>query len=79
MFTLQELAKYDGKDGRPAYVAVDGVVYNVTGSSRWAEGDHAPCPLDAMAGRDLSQEIKSAPANMREKLAGFPVVGALSQ
>lgn len=30
-FNQTELAKYNGQDGQPAYVAVDGVVYDVTG------------------------------------------------
>lgn len=35
--TLEELAAYDGKDGNPAYIAVDGVIYDVTDVSleRW--------------------------------------------
>lgn len=76
-FTLDSLAEFDGKDGRPAYVAVDGVVYDVTGSSTWPEGDHTPCDLEAMAGRDLSEVIKQAPARMRELLEQMPVVGTI--
>ena len=30
IFTLDELKNYDGKEGRKAYIAVDGVVYDVT-------------------------------------------------
>jgi predicted heme/steroid binding protein len=78
-FTVTELAKFDGKNGNPAYVAVDGVVYDVTGSAKWPQGDHTPCNLDTMAGRDLSEEIKQAPANMRSLLQNMPVVGTLQQ
>ena len=35
-FTLEELAKYNGKDGNPAYVAVNGIVYDVTNNAAWA-------------------------------------------
>ena len=28
IFTLDELKNYDGKEGRKAYIAVDGVVYD---------------------------------------------------
>ena len=76
-FTLADLAQFDGKDGRAAYVAVDGVVYDVTGSARWPEGRHFSCNLDAMAGNDLSEEIGQAPANMRALLGQMPVVGRL--
>jgi predicted heme/steroid binding protein len=78
-FTLDELAEFDGKDGRPAYVAVDGVVYDVSASARWPEGRHFPCGLDSTAGRDLSDLIKQAPANMRSLLERMPVVGSLAQ
>jgi predicted heme/steroid binding protein len=78
-FTLAELAKFDGKDGNPAYVAVDGVVYEVSGSAQWPQGDHAPCNLDAAAGKDLSEVLKQAPARMRGLIEAMPVVGTLKQ
>ena len=31
-FTEESLARFDGRDGRPAYVAYQGKVYDVTGS-----------------------------------------------
>ena len=33
IFTEKELGKYDGQNGNPAYVAIDGVVYDVTNVS----------------------------------------------
>jgi predicted heme/steroid binding protein len=75
VFNAQELAGFDGKNGRPAYVAVDGVVYDVTGSDDWPEGDHTPCNLDAAAGKDLSQVITQAPPSMRTFIQARPVVG----
>lgn len=79
VFTPAELAAFDGQDGRPAYVAVDGVVYDVSASASWPQGRHTRCSLDSMAGRDLSAEIKQAPANMRGLLEQMPVVGSLAQ
>ena len=78
VFTTEELAEFDGKDGRQAYVAVDGVVYDLSGSSIWPEGKHTPCNLQSMAGRDLSEEIRQAPPRMREYLKRFPVVGSMA-
>lgn len=75
-FTAEELARYDGQNGQPAYVAVDGVVYDVTGSRMWPQGSHTPCS-GSLAGRDLSEVMKTAPSNMRASLMGFPVVGTL--
>ena len=34
--TLEELAKFNGKDGNPAYVAVDGIIYDVSASPAWS-------------------------------------------
>lgn len=76
-FTPAELAEFNGKDGKPAYVAVDGVVYDVSASSSWVDGEHTRCNLGAMAGKDLSAEIQQAPANMRALLERMPVVGKL--
>jgi predicted heme/steroid binding protein len=78
-FTLEELAQFDGKEGRPAYVAVDGVIYDVSGSRMWPDGEHARCDFGAVAGTDLSEVITKAPANMRSLLEKMPVVGALEQ
>ena len=79
VFTLDELSGYDGKDGAKAYVAVDGAVYDVTGSRIWPEGAHGTCGLGASAGRDLSEIMRKAPSNMRALLEKMPVVGELAQ
>jgi predicted heme/steroid binding protein len=53
-FTLEELAKYDGKNGRPAYVAINGKVYDVTDSPTWIEGNHFG---EHDAGKDLTEGL----------------------
>jgi predicted heme/steroid binding protein len=78
-FTLAELAAHDGREGRPAYAAVDGIVYDLSPSQFWSGGEHAVCDLSARAGRDLSDEITLAPSYMRSMLAGMPQVGTLSR
>lgn len=77
VFTVEELAGFDGRDGRSAYVAVDGVVYDVTGSPDWPGGDHTQCSLDASAGKDLSGVLEQAPPSMRGYIEARPVVGTL--
>ena len=37
-FTKEELSKYDGQNGQPAYVAIEGVVYDVSGKEAWKGG-----------------------------------------
>jgi predicted heme/steroid binding protein len=38
--TLEELAEYNGKDDNPAYIAVDGVIYDVSRNANWKSGEH---------------------------------------
>ncbi len=57
-FTPEQLSRCDGKEGRPACVAVDGSIYDVSGSKLWAGGGHMKRHL---AGRDLTAEIGAAP------------------
>ncbi len=54
-FTLEELAKFNGKDGNPAYVAVNGTVYDVTDNAAWAAATH----FGLTAGKDLTDEFAS--------------------
>lgn len=71
--TLGDLEQYDGKDGRPAYAAVDGVVYDVTASKMWRDGQHV---RKHQAGADLSGDILLAP-HPQDRLDRFPRVGVL--
>lgn len=71
-FTIIELAKYDGESGNPAYVAVDGVVYDVSVSSAWGGGTH----FGLYSGKDLTTEFKSC-HNMMGILNKLPKVGII--
>ncbi|NLA52741.1 MAG: cytochrome B5 [Clostridiales bacterium] len=55
--TSEQLSEFNGKYGKAAYVAVDGVIYDVTNSSAWAEGAHKGLE----AGLDLSEAFKGSP------------------
>ncbi|QAA33175.1 cytochrome b5 domain-containing protein [Clostridium manihotivorum] len=74
-FTLDELQKYDGKNGNPAYVAVDGVVYDVTHAEKWRNGVHQDW---VTAGKDLSKEIRQS-SHGTSVLKDLTVVGKLKQ
>jgi len=71
-FTQEELAKYDGLNGNPAYIAVNGVVYNLTNIPTWAAATH----FGLTPGKDLTPQYTTchAGANILNTL---PVVGRL--
>lgn len=71
--TLDQLKQYDGKNGNPAYVAVDGVIYDVTNVPAWKNGDHN----GYTAGNDLTDIIKNKSPHGVKNLVGLPIVGKL--
>jgi predicted heme/steroid binding protein len=73
-YTLEELAIFTGEDGNAAYVAIDGVVYDVTGLSAWTDGKHN----GNVAGKDLSEVIGNAPHG-KSKLKNLTIVGYLEK
>jgi predicted heme/steroid binding protein len=72
-FTIDELAGFNGKDGQPAYVAYEGVVYDVTESAMWGDGDHEGMHF---AGADLTTEHGDAPHDVY--VTDFTQVGRLA-
>ncbi len=71
--TLEELAQYNGKNGNPAYVAVDGVIYDVSGSAKWKDGEHN----GNSAGQDLTDVIKNQSPHGVAMLSRVPAVGKI--
>lgn len=72
LFTAADLALYDGRGGFPAYVAVNGTVYDVTNSATWAAGTH----FGLSAGRDLSAQFAGCHPG-QPILNDLPVAGRL--
>ena len=72
-FTLEELGKFDGKEGRPAYVAYNGKVYDVTNAYLWIDGNHMG---EHDAGRDLIQGMAASPHGDRV-VVSMKLVGIL--
>jgi len=72
-FTEKELARYNGKDGNPSYIAYKGKVYDVSDSFLWRERTHQ---VLHSAGVDLTDAIEQAPhgGDVLEKL---PMVGIM--
>ncbi|MGD0056553.1 MAG: cytochrome b5 domain-containing protein [Methanomassiliicoccales archaeon] len=73
-FTKKELAEFNGRNGKPTYVAVNGKVYDVTKSEQWEDGEHQ---YMHNAGQDQSDAISDAPHDP-DVLERYPVVGALT-
>ena len=72
--TMNELSENDGKNGKPAYIAFQGKVYEVTTSAMWLEGDHMGAHV---AGKDLTDEMELAP-HREEMLRKVKQVGVLA-
>jgi len=70
IFNREELAKCDGQEGRPAYIAYLGKVYDFSNIHEVEEGNHFGHPF----GVDLSDEIDDAPHD-DNLVFMFPVVG----
>lgn len=72
-FTPEDLAKYNGKDGKPAYVAYQGKVYDVSASKLWKGGLHM---RRHRAGTDLTTDMQAAP-HKSDMLEQFQEVGTI--
>jgi predicted heme/steroid binding protein len=72
-FTLTELLEFDGTNGKDAYIAVNGYVYDVTDSSFWRNGGHN----GFTAGRDLTDAIINQSPHGLDNLNGVPLIGII--
>ena len=72
-FDPESLAQFNGKEGRPCYIAHKGKVFDVSASKLWNNGLHMKRHA---AGHDLTIDIEAAPHGP-EKLDLYPQVGVL--
>ncbi|MGL5977703.1 MAG: cytochrome b5 domain-containing protein [Erysipelotrichaceae bacterium] len=70
VFTATTLAQYNGLNGAKAYIAVSGVVYDVTGNEAWTGGAHKGIE----AGKDVTAAFEGSPHQV-DILADLTVVG----
>jgi len=75
LFTMEEIATFDGQDGRPAYIVVNGVVYDVTGVSQWRSGTH----FGFSAGTDVTEALAGAAPHGSGMLNQAEIVGRITE
>ena len=71
--SLEELAGFDGKEGRKAYFAYQGEIYDATESRLWKNGTHMG---RHQTGCDLTEVLSQAPHG-EDKVLALPKVGRL--
>jgi len=74
-FNVDELAGYNGENGKPIYIAHDGKVYDVSESKLWRKGLHMK---RHHAGNDLTNDLQAAP-HEKDVLERYPQVGVLKR
>ena len=74
-FDREALSEFNGKDGKPVYIAHEGKVYDVSGSKLWKGGVHMK---RHHSGGDLTTDIQAAPHGT-EVLERYPQVGILKK
>ena len=74
-FDAEELAKFNGENGNPTYVAHDGKVYDVSESKLWRKGQHMN---RHRSGTDLTGDMQAAP-HAADVLDRFTQVGTFKK
>jgi predicted heme/steroid binding protein/uncharacterized membrane protein len=74
-FDADELAKFNGENGSPMYVAYGGKVYDVSESKLWRNGQHMK---RHRSGSDLTGDMQAAP-HESDVLERYPQVGVIKE
>jgi predicted heme/steroid binding protein/uncharacterized membrane protein len=74
-FDADELAGFNGENGKPAYIVYDGKVYDVSESKLWRKGQHMN---RHRSGNDLTGDMQAAPHDA-SVLERFPQVGVFKK
>jgi len=74
-YTLEEVAKRNGRGGAGAWFVYQGKIYDVSKSDLWVDGDHQGMHS---AGSDISREMLDAPHD-EDVLTRYPVIGVLKK
>jgi predicted heme/steroid binding protein len=74
-FTLEELAEYNGTNGKPPYVAINGIVYDMSHIRPWASGTH----FGLSAGNNLTAQFMGCHRGAQSVLNKLIQVGRLVQ
>jgi predicted heme/steroid binding protein/uncharacterized membrane protein len=73
--TPEELLSFNGKDGKPVYISLQGKIYDVSKSPLWSKGLHMN---RHPSGSDLTGAFSAAPHGT-EVLGRYPQVGVLKK
>ena len=68
--TKAQLEEYNGTGGKPAYIAFEGKIYDMSASGVFKDGMH----FNHEVGFDLTEDMQMAPHD-EDVLEKFPVVG----
>ena len=72
-FTLEHFKENDGKNGKPAYIAYKGKVYDVSDNYLWGDGGHFGVH---QAGLNVTDGMSDAPHG-EDKLEAITLIGEL--
>ena len=74
-FTLEELAEYNGTNGKPPYVAINGIVYDMSNIGPWSGGTH----FGLLAGNNLTDQFMGCHRGAQSVLNKLSQVGKMVQ